>query len=213
MKNLDRRKILVAIGVFGFLSSCGPQQAFEWKAETNAERALRENRERLQRTVGEGGLVGAGGGVLIGAALGGVGGAVRGAQLGRLGGAGAGLYVKQIQKDFSDKNAQSNKIISDLRSTNLKLEVALEALNGVVDERRQRAAQSAVDSTRDARNAEEATALVSAALGQEEFFTSTRGLVLQSGLDTKSSGIDSELARLRNRVQKLREVAQDLSKI
>jgi hypothetical protein len=211
MKNFSRRNFFGAMSAFCFTSSCGEQQAFEWKAETNAERALRESRERLQKTVGEGGLVGAGGGVIIGAALGGIGGAVRGAQIGRVGGAAAGLYVKQIQKQFSDKEAQSNKIISDLRSTNANLELALQAMNAVVDERRQRAAQSLTDLTRDTRNDDEAIALVEAARGQQEFFTSTRGLVIQRGLDTQTSGIDSELARLRDRVQKLRAVSQDLS--
>ena len=213
MTNFSRRNFFGVTTAFCFISSCGEQQAFEWKVETKAERALRESRERLQKTVGEGGLVGAGGGVIIGAALGGLGGAVRGAQIGRLGGAAAGLYVKQIQKQFSDKDAQSNKIISDLRATNANLELALQAMNAVVDERRQRAAQSLTDSTRDIRNSDEATTLVEAARSQQEFFTSTRGLVIQRGLDTQTSGIDSELARLRNRVQKLRAVSQDLSKI
>ena len=123
------------------------------------------------------------------------------------------MLKKQIQKQFSDKEAQSNKIISDLRSTNANLELALQAMNAVVDERRQRAAQSLTDLTRDTRNDDEAIALVEAARGQQEFFTSTRGLVIQRGLDTQTSGIDSELARLRDRVQKLRAVSQDLSKI
>lgn len=209
MNKLNRRTVFLSVAA-GLLSSCGEQAAFEWKPETDAERKLRENREKLQRTVGEGGLVGAGGGALLGAAIGGVGGAVRGAQIGRLGGAGAGLYVKQLQKQFADKEALSNKIITDLRVTNINLEASLRAMNAVVAERRQRAAQSQVDATRDARNTEEAAALVSAAQDQEEFFTSTRGLVIQEGINAKSSGIDGELARLRSRVKTLRSVSQEL---
>lgn len=213
MEKLNRRNVFLSVAAASFLSSCGEQAAFEWKPETDAERALRENREKLQRTVGEGGLVGAGGGALLGAALGGVGGAVRGAQIGRLGGAGAGLYVKQLQKQYADKEALSNKIITDLRVTNANLEASLRAMNTVVTERRQRAAQSQVDATRDARNTQEAVALISAARGQEEFFTSTRGLVIQEGINTKSSGIDGELARLRSRVKILRTVSQELANL
>ncbi|MGB7318865.1 MAG: hypothetical protein WBC85_12940 [Planktotalea sp.] len=213
MEKLNRRNVFLSVAATGFFSSCSEQAAFEWKPETDADRALRENREKLQRTVGEGGLVGAGGGALLGAALGGVGGAVRGAQIGRLGGAGAGLYVKQLQKQYADKEALSNKIITDLRVTNANLEASLRAINAVVTERRQRAAQSQVDATRDARNIQEAAALVSAAKGQEEFFTSTRGLVIQEGINTKPSGIDGELARLRSRVKTLRAVSQELANI
>ncbi len=213
MNKLNRRTVFLGVAAAGLLSSCGEQAAFEWTPETDAERKLRENREKLQRTVGEGGLVGAGGGALLGAALGGVGGAVRGAQIGRLGGAGAGLYVKQLQKQYADKEALSNKIITDLRVTNANLEASLRAMKSVIAERRQRAAQSQIDATRDARNNEEAVALVSAAQGQEEFFTSTRGLVIQEGINTTSSGIDGELARLRSRVKTLRAVSQELASL
>jgi hypothetical protein len=209
MYSLSKRTFMFGTAC-SILIGCVEEQAFEWKPETEAERALRESREKLQRTVGEGGLVGAGGGALLGAAVGGVGGAVRGAQIGRFAGAGAGLYVKQLQEQFATQEAQSKQVIRDLQATNANLEASLAAMNRVIAERKQRAAQSAIDTTRDARNADEAAATVSAATGQQDFFVATRSLIIESGIDPRSSGIDSELDRLRARVRTLRTVSEEL---
>lgn len=209
----SRRKVLPGLATLLVLASCSDQQPLEWKPESDAERKLRESRENLQRTVGEGGLVGAGGGALIGAAVGGVGGAFRGAQVGRISGSTAGLYVKQIQSQFAEKEAQANKILLDIRATNARLEQSIAAVRSVTAEKRQRAAQLASDQTRDARTAEEAQILVSVATDREELFTATRALVIENGIDTQASGIDNELARLQSRVRQLAKVTKDLAEI
>lgn len=210
--SLPRRRFLAAFAALP-LVACTDQQPLEWKPETPAERELRESRERLQRTVGEGGLVGAGGGALLGAAVGGVSGAFRGAQIGRLTGATAGLYVKQIQSQYAEREAQANQILRDLRATNAELERSISAMRGVVSEKRQRARSQQVDSTRDTRVTQEAATLVQTAGDRDVFFSETRALVVKTGINSASSGIDAELQRLKTRVSTLRGISGELSSI
>lgn len=147
------------------LSACGGEGAFAWKPETPAEKQLRESRENLQRTVGEGGVAGAVGGAVIGGLLGGVGGAFQGAEIGRFAGAASGAYVRNLQAEFASKEEILDQVITDLEVTNTRLEETIAAMRGVVAETR---AAATPDPTRVQRNLEEAQAAVRAAEGDRK---------------------------------------------
>lgn len=203
-----RRRTLIGLGAGAVLAGCGEEGAFAWKPETEAERELRLSRERLQRTVGEGGLTGVAAGAAIGALLGGPAGAFRGAELGRFAGAAAGAYVRQLQAEFAEEEAVLDRVVSDLRITNARLEQSIAAMQSVVAETR---ASAAVDATRLARNTTEAEATVEAAERQEAFFGATRSILQAEVAPVAGTGFDSEFDRLRTRIATLRAIAGELA--
>lgn len=206
---MSRRSFAVGVGVLAVLAGC-EGEFLSYVEETDAERELRESREALQRTVGEGSLIGAAGGAVIGGLVAGGEGAFRGAQIGQLGGAGAGLYVRQLQEEFATQEQVLGQVITDLRATNARLERNITAMRTVLAEQQARAA---ADVTRDQRNATEAVASVQAAEAQASFFGSTRALLVQSGTPVAASPFDSELARLQSRIAAMRDIASDLAEL
>ncbi|PWR01187.1 hypothetical protein DKT77_18705 [Meridianimarinicoccus roseus] len=197
-----------AVAVFLGLSGCG-DELVTYTPETPAERELRESREALQRTVGEGGLAGAGAGALIGAAAGGVQGAFSGAQIGRLGGAAAGGYVKQLQERYASEEQVLDAVVADLRTTNARMDDSIRAMRAALAERQTGTAEAAV---RDERLKAEVDDTLTVARQQEEFFASTRSLLISDGMGTGAS-IDPELARLRERVASMQSISNTLAGI
>ncbi|MEM9428898.1 MAG: hypothetical protein AAGA32_05310 [Pseudomonadota bacterium] len=200
------RRTVLSFGVL-FLAAC-EGDFLSYEAETPAERELRESREALQSTVGQGSLVGAAGGAAIGVLLGGGLGGARGAQIGQLVGAGAGNYVRQLQEEFATEEEVLGQVISDIQATNARLERTIAAMQAVLAEQR---AQVAADSTRVERNASEAVAAVEAAEVQERFFGQTRSLLIETGAPVTSSAYDGELGRLQSRIAAMRDIASDLA--
>jgi len=203
---MQRRTLLFALVATG-LGGCVGDELVTYTPETPAERELRESRERLQRTVGEGGVFGAGVGAAAGAAAGGLQGAFRGAQVGRLGGAAAGAYVRQLQERYASREAILGQVVTDLRATNTRMEQSIAAMKAAQAERR----AAGPDATRDRRIAEEAVASVQAAEQQVQFFAQTRSILDEQGLSASGSAVDPELARLRQRVSTMRSIAAALA--
>lgn len=203
---MHRRALLCSLLALP-VAGCVEDELVTYTPETPAERELRLSRERLQRTVGEGGLFGAGLGAAAGAAAGGVHGAFRGAQVGRLGGAAAGAYVRQLQERYATREAVLDRVVSDLRTKNAEMEASIAALRAAASERR----AAGPDIARDQRVAQEARATVAAAESQEEFFSRTRSILDAEGLQPGGSAVDPELARLRQRVSTMRGIAATLS--
>jgi len=203
-----RRAFILGLGALMPLAACNGEEAFAFKAETPAERELRESRERLQRTVGEGAAAGVAAGALVGALVGGTAGAFRGAQLGRLGGAAAGGYVRQLQEEFASQEQILGQVLKDLQATNARLERAIAAVRAVIAEQQ---AQASADPVRRERNASEAAAAVQAAVQQAQFFGSARSLLTEQGFATGPSGVDAELARLQSRITAMRGIAEGLA--
>lgn len=190
------------------VSACG-DELVTYTPESPAERELRESRENLQKTVGEGGLAGAGAGAVIGALAGGVQGAFSGAQVGRLGGAAAGGYVKQLQEQYSSQEQVLNAVMGDLRTTNARMDDSIKAMRSALLERADAAEPSQV---RDERLKLEVDDTLEVARQQEEFFASTRSLLISDGMSTGNT-IDPELARLRDRVSSMQTIANSLAEI
>ena len=121
-----------------------------WEPETEAERELRLSRERLQSTVGQGGLTGAAGGALLGALVGGAGGAFQGAEIGRLAGAAAGAYVRQLQAEYASQEAVMVQVAADLRATNAEMQRSIDAMRAVLAQTRAAGEEDVVRRNRNA---------------------------------------------------------------
>jgi uncharacterized protein YcfJ len=199
------RGLVLGLGVFG-LAACDAELV-TFTPETGAERELRESRERLERTQGEGSLAGAGAGAILGAVTGGVQGAFSGAQIGRLGGAAAGGYVRQLQTTYASEEQVLDAVVSDLRTTNARMDDSLRAMQAAL--REQQGAQVA-SSARTDRLRLEVDDTLAAAQQQEAFFASTRSLLISDGLGVQGS-VDPELARLRDRVASMQTIANALA--
>lgn len=187
------------------VTACG--EVVTYTPETPAERELRESRERLQRTVGEGGLAGAGLGALIGGAAGGVQGAFAGAEVGRFGGAAAGGYVRQLQEQYATQEQVLEAVTVDLRRTNARMDDSIRAMRAALAERQ---AAAGPDAGLTERLRAEVDDTVTVARQQEAFFASTRSLLISDGISTQGS-IDPELARLRDRVAGMQSIADALA--
>jgi predicted nucleic acid-binding Zn-ribbon protein len=164
----------------------------------------------LQRTVGEGGLAGAGLGALIGGAAGGVQGAFAGAEVGRFGGAAAGGYVRQLQEQYATQEQVLDAVTADLRRTNARMDDSIRAMRAAVAERQ--AAAATQDAGLTERLRAEVDDTVATARQQEAFFATTRSLLISDGLGTQDS-IDPELARLRDRVANMQAISDTLAGI
>ena len=188
-------------------AACG--EVVTYTPETAAEREIRESRERLQRTVGEGGLAGAGLGALVGGAAGGVQGAFAGAEVGRFGGAVAGGYVRQLQEEYATQEEVLNAVTEDLRRTNARLDDSIRAMRAALAERQ---AADGADAGLTDRLRAEVDDTVTVARQQEAFFSRTRSLLISDGARPEAS-IDPELARLRDRVAGMQSIADTLAGI
>jgi uncharacterized membrane protein len=201
-------RLVAALLTCLIVTACG--EVVTYTPETPAERELRESRERLQRTVGEGGLAGAGLGALIGGAAGGVQGAFAGAEVGRFGGAAAGGYVRQLQEQYATQEQVLDAVTVDLRRTNARMDDSIRAMRAALDERQ--AASATQDAGLTERLQAEVDDTVTVARQQEAFFASTRSLLISDGLSTQAS-IDPELARLRDRVASMQSISDTLAGI
>jgi uncharacterized protein YcfJ len=200
------RKILFPAALV-VISGCAGDEFVVYTPETPAERELRVSRENLQRTVGEGGVAGAGLGAALGAATGGVQGAFAGAQIGRLGGAAAGGYVKQLQEEYASQEQVLDAVVADLRTTNARMDDSIAAMQSVLAER---SASAEANTARDERLQVEVADTLTAAQQQEQFFASTRSLLISDGMNVGRS-VDPELARLRDRVASMQRIANSLA--
>lgn len=217
MLRLARTSLLVGLVALG--GCANDAGVLTWEPETEQERALRESRERLERTQGEGSLAGAGLGALIGAVTGGASGAVQGAQIGRLGGAAAGAYVRQIQTEFATREAVLDRVASDIAAANAELETSIAALRALVETRRSQIGglrqagdgpQLTRQIARTGRNLEEANRTVETAAQTAEFFGAARNLLVTDGI-APAGALSPELAALQARVATLRSIAQELA--
>ncbi len=199
------RPCLMAITLILF--GCTQGNVATWKPETDSERELRESREALQRTVGEGALFGAALGATIGAATGGVGGGFQGAQVGQFAGASAGTYVKSIQASYSSKEQQLRAIERDIQKTNANLERNIRAMKASLAELE---AQAPVDQTRKDRIAMEANAAVVVGQRYEDLFVNSRKFLRSQGYQV--TPLNSDIETLTNRVRAMRDIASDLAK-
>ena len=209
------------------LAGCASEEFLTWEPETAAERDLRIKAEKLQATKGEGALSGALVGALIGLATGDVRGVAAGARLGRLAGAGAGLYIKSLQADYADQEAQLERVRLDIQESIDELTETLETMRLVLDEQsrilaRLRANKN-VTSRRLSRqkvraegNLAEMRRAVAAAERREAIFSETRDILVAGDDTAKARAISEEkvdpyLNVLQSRVRAMREVAEALA--
>lgn len=211
------------------LAACASEGVLTWEPETPEERALREQAAALQSTVGEGGLSGALIGALAGAALGGVEGAFAGARMGRFAGAGAGLYVKQLQADYADREARLEAVARDMETTIEETEAALDSMRAVLAQQQARlaelegavarnaasSAQLERQQTRARTNLDEMRRAIAGAEAREAIFRETRAIVLTNAPETaeapRAQAVDDYLAVLSNRIGAMRDIAETLA--
>jgi hypothetical protein len=113
-----------------------PVSEVEQEAElTPAERRLREQSRRFNRTVWEGVLAGASGGALLGWLTGDdTKDVLKGAAIGAVVGGLAGAYVAQKQKQYSNREDQLDAMIADVRQSNRETKEYIETVRVVVAE-------------------------------------------------------------------------------
>ena len=203
---LAKPRLKTAIVLVACLLAACEGDFMSWEPETPAEQSLRESREALERTVGEGALIGAAGGAAIGAALAGVGGGFQGARIGQLAGATAGNYVKALQAQYAQQEALIGAVTRDLNEANRRMEASIRAMRQSLAEKQARAAPDAV---RDQRLAEEAQATLAVAERYNRLFGETRAILASEGAPVAS--LDDDLARLSNTVSTMRQVAGSLA--
>ncbi len=212
------------------LAACAGSGVLTWEPETDAERALREQAEALQATVGEGSLAGAVIGAALGAATGNVGAAFQGARLGQFAGAGAGIYLKALQSDFANREAQLEQISADLQLSIDEVEAALASMRAVLETQQSRIAQleqsvAANAATqaqlqrereRAARNLAEMNKAIAGAEAREQVFAETRGIVVSAGDAPPAEvaageQVDGYLTLLADRIASMRDIAGTLA--
>jgi len=202
------------------LSACDRTKYFTWEPETVAEREMRLSVSRLQSTVGEGSLFGAGIGAVLGGFFGQTEGAFQGAQLGRLGGVTAGAYLRQLQQQFSETEDVLAAMVTDTQATNAELEVAIANMRALLDERRSilQATQSAGDLTvqaraeaRGNRNLGEMNLAVTSAEAKQSLFGDTRELILIETPTAETAALDSQIELIRNRINTMKQLSNTLA--
>ncbi|WP_294225860.1 hypothetical protein [uncultured Shimia sp.] len=206
MKHIVERRQFLAFASALILASCDSGDVMSWEPETDSEKQLRESREALQRTVGEGALLGAAAGFAIGTAIDGSEGGFRGAQIGLLAGVTAGSYVKSKQQKFSEQERLLTEVISDLQRTNARMEDSLRAMRAALKEKQSRPQP---DATRDARVSSEAAATLKVGENYNDLFSETRSILSSQGYQTAS--MDRDMATLSKRISEMRSVAEALA--
>lgn len=206
MTDQMNRRVFMALGSAFVMASCDSGDVMTWEPETDSERELRESREALQRTVGEGALIGAAAGAVIGAAIDGTEGGFRGAQIGLLAGVTAGSYVKSLQQQYSEQERLLKEVITDLQRTNARMEDSLRSMRAALKEKQSRAQP---DATRDARVSNEAAATLKVGENYGKLFSDTRSILSSQGYQT--SPMDRDLATLSKRISEMRSVAEALA--
>ncbi|GGA10470.1 hypothetical protein [Neptunicoccus cionae] len=198
----------------------GGQRAFSWQPETAEEKALRHKAEALQATVGEGGMAGFAVGALIGGLTGGMQGAFAGARLGRFIGAASGVYVRGLQEDFANREAQLNQLAADLEANNRDLESAIATMRAVLGQQRARLAAARASGNGIAiRQAQEQASgnlavmnkAIEAAVQRQNVFGEARSLL---AVDSAQSGATAPAAErysaLSDRISAMRSIATTL---
>ncbi|WP_299426049.1 hypothetical protein [uncultured Shimia sp.] len=206
MEHIIRRRCFLIYGGALVLTACDSGEVMTWEPETGSEKQLRESREALQRTVGEGALIGAAAGAAIGALIDGSEGGFRGAQIGFVAGVTAGSYVKSLQQKYSQQERLLTEVISDLQRTNARMEDSLRAMRAALKEKQNRPQP---DATRDARLSREAAATLQVGENYNELFSETRSILSSQGYQTSS--MNQEMATLSKRISEMRSVAEALA--
>lgn len=199
-------KAYILVACFLMLNGCTEGAIATWEPESPSERELRESREALQRTVGEGSLFGAAAGAAVGVAAGGIQGGFQGARVGQLAGATAGNYVKSLQIKYATQEQQLLALQQDIQKTNANMERSLKAMKASLEAQK---SQVQVDQTRSVRVADEAEATVRTSERYRNLFLETRSILSTQGY--RVSELDDDLSALSTRVEAMRVIAEDLA--
>lgn len=202
------------------VSACDRTKYFTWEPETQAEREMRLSVARLQSTVGEGSLIGAGLGAVLGGLFGQTEGAFQGAQLGRLGGVTAGAYLRQLQQQYSETEGVLGAMLADTQATNAQLESTIANMRALLDERRTvlQTTQAAGDTdileraqARGNRNLGEMELAVASAEAKQSLFGETRELIVIEAPTADTAALDSQIELIRNRINTMKQLSNTLA--
>lgn len=198
------------------------ERAFAWEPETAEERALRQQAEALQATVGEGAAAGFLLGAVIGGITGGYQGAFSGARLGRVIGAASGAYVRQLQAEYAEREAQLEQLAKDLELSNRDLEATIATMRAVLEQQRARlAAARASGNPAAVKRAQEAAAgnlavmnrAVEAATHRASVFGEARTLLAVTGeAEPQAAPVNERYRALADRISAMRSIADTLVK-
>lgn len=198
------------------------QRAFAWEPETAEEKALRQKAEALQATIGEGATSGFTLGALIGGLTGGFQGAFTGARLGRVIGAASGAYVRQLQAEYADREAQLDQLALDLEANNRDLESAIATMRAVLGQQQAKlAAAKASGNPNTIRRAREQAAgnlaimnkAVTAAVNRQDVLGEARTLLAVSdGAVPNAAPVNDRYNALADRISAMRSIANTLVK-
>lgn len=210
---------VVAASMVFVLTACADGPFLTWEPETEAEQAVRESTERLQRAVGEGTVYGTLGGSILGALTGGLQGALSGAEVGRFAGAGAGSYVSSLQEKYASKEQVLDQVVKDIAASNAEIEASIANMQRLLVERRGvlRAARADANvsaaraEARGNRNLGEMQKAVDAAEGQAAFFGAARTALSESD-PAAARAIDPQLALMRDRIKAMKDIAGSLAR-
>lgn len=224
---LPAARLIAVLAALAISPACTPDQsagvrAFAWEPETAQERALRMKAEALQSTIGEGAAGGFVLGALIGGLTGGMQGAFTGARLGRVIGAASGAYVRQLQSEYAEREAQLDRLAMDLELNNRDLESAIATMRAVLAEQRANlaAARASGNPTAIARAQERAAGnvaqmnkAVEAAVNRQNVFGESRTLLAVSGSsEVAAAPVNERYDALAGRISAMRSIATTLVK-
>jgi hypothetical protein len=224
---------LIAAGAVFSLAACTavPSINTSAQARADAETSLSESQadpelvkraRALRKTVLQGVAAGGGIGAGIGFALDQDDGALQGLKIGLGSGLLAGSYVALVQSKYITRQSRLRQIKSDLDDTAREIATTIIVMRDVLalqkselaSLKEQVLAGSAEASALDAAlsiaqsNLEQMQIAVDGALGRQDEFNATRGLVL---VDDNTSAIDSELSSLSMQIASMKSIAADLA--
>ena len=188
---------------------------------TPEEQELQKRSKALQKTVIEGAATGAAAGAALSLANGGNN-FWRNVTIGAVVGGLAGSYVASLQRNFASREEQLTQAISDISKTNAETRATLQIMRTVqardiaeINRFRTALAAGQTDAeSLEARltvaraNLADMNGAIEGAENRSGEFTQARDAMAEDG-DT--SGMDSELSLLQNRIQQMRAVAAELS--
>lgn len=190
----------------------GPKQA----GLSREEQDLRKQSQAFNRTLVEATVAGAVLGGTIGYTIGGREKTGQGIVIGAAAGLAAGSYVANLQKKYANDEARLEQLRKDIDRANNEAEAALANMRRVRDQQLRELAEARASNDADRireetqqanANREEMDKLIEGAEGQYAEFRSTRSLALVEGQET---GIDPQLAILRDRIDAMRRISETL---
>lgn len=220
-------KLIMILAALALVPACVPsqnggQRAFSWEPETTEERALRLKAEALQATIGEGAAGGFVLGALIGGLTGGMQGAFSGARLGRVIGAASGAYVRQLQSEYAEREAQLDRLARDLELNNRDLESAIVTMRAVLEQQRANLAAARASGNaaaivraqeKAAGNLAQMNKAVEAATNRQNVFGESRSLLaVTSSAEAAATPVNERYGALADRISAMRSIANTLVK-